>query len=91
MPVSFQEWRSIPWAKRNEIIAFFQLGRSGQIKVSSRGVEDDGVIEKDLTLFAGLSLEDILALRKEPAKKAELAPESVAPKVAKPKGRPKKK
>ena len=66
--MNLSEWQSIPWQKRNEIIAFYGLRRSQLVKVRSIAtgvdtIDDDGIRESDLTLIANLSVEDAIALK----------------------------
>ncbi len=61
------EWSKIPWQKRNEIIKFYGLKRSEQVKsmTVSAGVDtiiDDGIREGDIEPIAHLPVEDVLAL-----------------------------
>ena len=62
------QWQKIHWLKRNEIIAFYGLRRSGQVKsiTVSAGIDhiiDDGIQEADLEGIKHLTVEECLAFK----------------------------
>ena len=64
----WDQWKTIPYQKRNEIIAHYGLKRSANVKVVSTHygdghVEDDGIREPDLQGIAHLALSDVMDLK----------------------------
>lgn len=64
--MDINEWRGIPWLKRNEIVRFYKIRRSGNVRMRTIApgvdtMDEDGIAEADLFPIKNLPLEEVLA------------------------------
>ena|SRR3990167_3433945 len=97
--IKLDQWRGIPWIKRNQLISKYHITRSNPTKVVGVApgvdvVEDDGIREGDLNIFIDMTIDQILELNEIPIAGSPdiLGAEETEQLIVKAKkGRPKKK